>query len=62
MRLNIPPTWRLIALGDLDSGTRRTIDPREYPNEVFEYYSIPAYQEKQAPIATKGTEIASIKI
>ena len=62
MQLELPPTWRLAALGDLDSGNRRTIDPGQHPRESFEYYSIPAYQEGQAPLTTKGVEIASAKL
>jgi type I restriction enzyme S subunit len=46
----------------LDSGKRRTIDPGQHPGESFEYYSIPAYQEKHAPLTTKGAEIASTKL
>jgi type I restriction enzyme, S subunit len=62
MAVDLPPTWRLMALGDLDSGPRRTVDPSQHPEEVFEYYSIPAYQQNQAPVATKGAEIASAKL
>jgi type I restriction enzyme S subunit len=62
MRLSLPPTWRQAALGELDNGKRRNIDPGNHPHESFEYYSIPAYQEGQAPFTTKGAEIASTKL
>lgn len=60
--MQVPDTWQLVALGDLDAAKRRTIDPAQYPGERFEYYSIPAYQENQTPLTANGRDIASTKL
>jgi type I restriction enzyme S subunit len=60
--MQLPDTWAWVALGDLDKTKRRTIDPEKYPNELFEYYSIPAYQENQTPSVARGRDIGSVKL
>jgi type I restriction enzyme, S subunit len=52
----------MMTLGEFDNAKRHTVDPSQYPDEEFEYYSIPAYQAGQSPIITKGAEIASTKL
>jgi len=37
------------------------LDPRDYPEERFEYYSIPAYQEAAKPVIVLGCDIQSQK-
>src|ERR1700730_10123086 len=39
-----------------------TIDPRQHRDELFEYYSIPAYQDGQSPVLSPGDAIRSIKL
>lgn len=38
------------------------IDPQNYPNEIFELYSIPSYHENKIPQLVKGYDIKSSKV
>lgn len=49
-----------VLAGELMASKRRSLDPRKYPDEVFDLYSIPAF-DAGAPIATLGREIGSAK-
>jgi type I restriction enzyme S subunit len=40
---------------------RETLDPRAFPEEVFEHYSIPAYDEGREPKIEAGEQIKSNK-
>jgi type I restriction enzyme S subunit len=40
---------------------RSTVDPRHFPDQIFDLYSIPAYDEGQRPIEQEGREIRSQK-
>jgi type I restriction enzyme S subunit len=52
----------LMELGEVVDLARTNIDPRHFPDEVFEYYSIPAYQEGRRPIPEMGRSIGSPKL
>lgn len=54
--------WEQAYLRDLHAGGVSSVDPRLYPEERFEYYSIPAYQETGEPIVVPGREIQSQKL
>ena len=41
---------------------RETINPLDHPDELFAYYSIPAYQQGDKPALTLGREILSLKL
>jgi type I restriction enzyme S subunit len=56
----IPPHWEIMKLGDLRRGNPGTLDPQQYPDETFELYSIPAYDENE-PQFIKGSDIGSRK-
>lgn len=60
--MNLPQEWQRIALKELHAGGIGSLDPRNFPKEQFEYYSIPAYQEARAPLLTLGEEIQSQKL
>lgn len=51
---------RTIKLGELYKEKGSNLDPRKFPNEVFEYYSIAAY-DKGEPEFVEGSEIGSSK-
>jgi type I restriction enzyme S subunit len=53
--------YSFVELGELMPKERRgSIDPADYPNEVFDLLSIPAY-DKGSPDCTSGSEIGSAK-
>lgn len=58
----VPADWGIAALKDLNLGREQNLNPADFPEEIFEYYSIPAYQEHQKPVLEKGTNILSQKI
>jgi type I restriction enzyme S subunit len=48
-------------VGDLVSISRDSIAPGEFPEEIFDHYSIPAYDEGRKPKPEKGNTIKSNK-
>jgi type I restriction enzyme S subunit len=58
----IPAHWRVVRLGEVVYHVRDTVNPMSYPDERFEYYSIPAYQSGQQPALETGRDIRSAKI
>lgn len=58
---SLPLGWTLRPLGDLVEPMPGTIHPASFPDEVFDYYSIPAYQESRTPKAELGSAIRSPK-
>jgi type I restriction enzyme S subunit len=58
----LPPTWQIQSLEDINDCRKRTINPHNFPDELFEYYSIPAYQEGVHPALEYGREINSVKL
>ncbi|MCB0749338.1 MAG: restriction endonuclease subunit S, partial [Ignavibacteriae bacterium] len=49
-----------IVLGELYQSKGESVNPSQFPDETFEYYSIPAY-DTGVPEITKGKEIGSSK-
>jgi type I restriction enzyme, S subunit len=60
--ISLPSSWRLQPLSAFNAAHPSTIDPADYPDEMFEYYSIPAYQDGQRPTLSKGNNIGSTKL
>ena len=58
----IPDGWRLTAIGDIHAGEITSLSPIRFPDEQFEYFSIPAYQNGEAPQIAKGSDILSPKL
>jgi type I restriction enzyme M protein len=54
------PNSNMVALGELMPVKTPSLDPRKSPDEVFELWSIPAF-DKGAPERTKGCDIGSTK-
>lgn len=52
--------WETAPLGDALVKRAGTVDPSKYPDEVFDLYSIPAY-ERKTPDVVAGAEIGSSK-
>ena len=49
-------------ISTIDIGGITNVNPLDFPDEVFEYYSIPAYQEGRKPALVRGKEILSQKL
>lgn len=60
--VRLPADWRIKPLSAFNGSRPGTIDPASYAEEMFEYYSIPAYQTDQRPTVAKGSEIGSSKL
>jgi type I restriction enzyme S subunit len=52
--------WKSIKLGELFASERRTVDPADFPREVFDLYSVAAYDAK-IPVRLSGAAIGSAK-
>lgn len=50
-----------MLFGETVEISRESINPRESPTEVFEHYSIPAFDEQRLPIKEAGEQIKSNK-
>jgi len=58
----VPRDWALETLADLHMGGTGTLRPQDYPDEEFDHYSIPAYQDSGEPTIAQGREILSQKL
>lgn len=57
----IPKGWRMGNLNEIVELHRDSINPISFPNEIFEHYSIPAFDERQMPTQDLGSTIKSNK-
>jgi type I restriction enzyme S subunit len=51
----------VIPFGSLVLISREAVDPGDLPSEVFQHYSIPAFDEKRLPVKETGEQIKSHK-
>ena len=58
----IPEHWEVVKIKDVHKWKVNLINPKDFPNEEFEYYSIPAFHEKGLPLRIYGKKIGSSKI
>src|SRR5690606_31825742 len=58
----IPTNWSVKTIKEINTYRNKSISPCQFGDEVFEYYSIPAYQNGEAPEFTSGKEIQSNKL
>jgi len=58
----VPVDWEVVPLKQTANRLKVTINPQSYPNEIFDYYSIPAYQVSDEPNLERGKEIHSQKL
>lgn len=56
------PDWPMKSLAQIGRVEVAKLNPRAFPDETFEYYSIPAYQNDASPDLSKGSEILSHKL
>ena len=57
----IPKGWRVGCVGDLCKLTKSSVNPGNFPHELFAHYSLPAFDEGQQPKLESGTSIKSNK-
>jgi type I restriction enzyme S subunit len=57
----IPDGWKISSLDSVASIIKTTISPFNFPNKVFEHYSIPAYDTNTMASYEQGTTILSNK-
>jgi type I restriction enzyme S subunit len=55
----LPDDWKITCLGDINTEKNQNVSPLK--DEIYEYYSIPAYQENNKPEIVKGSTILSQK-
>ena len=58
----VPEEWDVIPLEKLNSEKKISLNPANFPDEIFEYYSIPNYQNSKKPSFEQGASILSQKI
>jgi type I restriction enzyme S subunit len=58
----IPKGWRVVALSELAASVRKTLDPQTHVDDLFEHYSIPAFDEGRTPKIEEGSQILSQKL
>ncbi|HUW19512.1 MAG TPA: restriction endonuclease subunit S [Sedimentisphaerales bacterium] len=58
----IPQDWTVGTLASINEEKKENINPSKFPDEVFEYYSIPAYQNGRVQVLEKGANIFSQKV
>lgn len=58
----LPVEWEVVTLGEAVKQDKASINPQSYSSEVFDYYSIPAYQVSSKPMLEYGKEIHSQKL
>jgi type I restriction enzyme S subunit len=49
------------SFGEIASASRESLSPLQNPEETFDHYSIPAYDEARLPIVEEGSQIKSNK-
>ncbi len=58
---DVPAGWAIGSMRDLITLSRESIHPDDSPDEVFDHYSIPAFDEGQRPAREHGLMIRSSK-
>jgi len=56
-----PEGWEVFRLGDLADHHTRTISPSDNPSELFDHFSLPAFDKGQNPALDRGATIKSNK-
>jgi len=59
---HIPKGWEVGRVSDISEFSRSSINPGEFPEETFDHYSLPAFDEGRTPKAELGSEIMSNKL
>ena len=57
----VPEGWEVGTLGQMVNIMNKSISPTKSPSHIFEYYSIPAFDECKLPVHEIGSQIKSNK-
>jgi len=57
----IPKGWRIGTFGEIAELSKETATPMRAPNQDFEHYSLPAFDDGQLPVVERGEAIKSNK-
>ena len=57
----LPEGWEVRPIGELVTLSRDAVTPSDHPCEIFDHFSIPAYDEGATPKAEGGSDIKSNK-
>ncbi len=58
----IPKGWRVGKMAEIVSLSHEAVSPGDFPEEVFDHYSIPAFDEGRWPSEDTGEQIKSNKL
>ena len=58
----IPKGWAVGRVADVSDFSRSSINPGDFPDETFDHYSLPAFDEGRTPKAELGSAIMSNKL
>ena len=61
LKRNIPDGWSVKRLSEIASIISISVSPMDRPDEIFEHYSIPAFDEIKYPTKELGKSIGSSK-
>ena len=59
---HIPKGWTVGSVGDLCTLSRTALNPADFPGEMFDHFSLPAFDEGRTPKAELGSTIMSNKL
>ncbi len=54
-------SWKSGKFSEISNIIRDSVNPGQYPDETFNHYSIPGYDEKRFPVSELGSQIKSNK-
>lgn len=58
----MPNEWKAKTIAELHAGDVPKLNPLHFPDEQFEHFSIPAYQNAETPQLARGSDILSQKL
>ena len=59
---HIPQGWRVGKVSDLAMLSRAAVNPNDFPDETFDHFSLPAFDNGRTPKAELGSAIMSNKL
>jgi type I restriction enzyme S subunit len=57
----VPEGWPVATVSDMAQLSKTQVNPQAYPEEVFDHYSIPAFDSGGSPVIEPGSAIKSNK-
>ena len=61
LKREIPETWEVKPLSEITAVSNESVNPMDFPDKEFKYYSIPGFDESGTFKNEKGFEIKSNK-